>query len=609
MKFAWKRIFKKVHSNDHTLIGAMEEIVEAKANLKRRKEYSPFRAFPDVSSVRIEVSIWDPLFQKYGLKRRSAPGTMHYVKYENKSLNRYKLRCIKRLKKNKNNNKIYWSIVCHLLLRSRIFFLDALRHVNPHFHRNMKFFEVLKLWKEYKKVAHASWPEIDYKRVYILKTNNIDYRGLGVPTMVWRIYLHLLNQFLVLKFDDIISPSQHGFRPFRGTLTAWIQVLKLVKKYLFIYEFDYKGFFPNVDVLTVSTCLTELKVPKHIVMLIQNLNKSLPKLPIKKKRKMDESQVIMSKTKSMGNKINNVFLDERARPQSGFQTLQKWGSNGPMMENSKLWGNTTTFLGMGLDLSDWKVHIDHHPIIGLPQGAPTSPFLSILVLDWATKKLKGKFVRYADDGLIFSNEPLTHEINNKMREANIHIAENKSGYVKYEGNWLKVLKFLGITYDGTKDQLAADTRNGSKLIMDKEDLIQEFNKRETGYEEKFSEWSWNSFIHSELAGYIQSRLYSGSWELEQYFQNFRLKYGKGSWVQKYLELYKDDKLGEKLNTIKLSVFNSSSICLKTFLEAMKDYERFSYRVKTLKKGTKKEYSKVLVQPKKLHLVRKFLLGL
>jgi hypothetical protein len=57
MKFAWKRLFKKVHSNDHNLIGAMEEIVEAKANLKRRKEYSPFRAFPDVASVRIEVSV------------------------------------------------------------------------------------------------------------------------------------------------------------------------------------------------------------------------------------------------------------------------------------------------------------------------------------------------------------------------------------------------------------------------------------------------------------------------------------------------------------------------------------------------------------------------
>lgn len=609
MKFAWKRIFKKVHSNDHTLIGAMQEIVEAKANLKRRKEYSPFRAFPNVSSVKIKVSVWDPLFQKFGLKRRSAPGTMHYVKYENQSLNRYKLRCIKRLKKNKNNNKVYWGIVRHLLQRSRIFYIDALRHVNPHFHRNMKFFDVLKLYKEYIKVAHAAWPVIDYKRVYIEKANKVDYRGLGVPTLVWRLYLHLLNQFLVLKFDDTISPDQHGFRPFRGTLTAWIQILKLVKKYNFIYEFDYKGFFPNLDVLTVSKCLTELGVPSDIMMLIQNLNKSLPKLP--ETLKIDESATINAKRMHLGNEITNVFLDERSRPQSGFRTLESWqnGTNGPMMQNSKLWGNLNSFLGMGLDVSDWKVHIDHHPIIGLPQGAPTSPFLSILVLDWATKKLKGKYVRYADDGLIFSQTKLEHEVTNRMREANIQIAPAKSGYVKYEGNWLKVLKFLGMTYDGKLDQLAADTRNGSKLLMDKEDLIREYNAREDEYEEKFSEWSWDAFIHSQLGGYIQSRLYAGSWELENYFQDFRLRYGKGSWVQKYLELYKGDKLGEKLNTIKLTVFNSSSICLKTFIEAMKDYERYNYRVKTLKKGDKKEYSKVIVTPKKLHLVRKFLLGL
>lgn len=76
-----------------------------------------------------------------------------------------------------------------------------------------------------------------------------------------------------------------------------------------------------------------------------------------------------------------------------------------------------------------------------------------------------------------------------MREANIQLAPNKSGYVKYEGNWLKVLKFLGLTYDGKLDQLAADTRNGSKLLMDKEDLIKEFNEREDDYHEKDGQFS------------------------------------------------------------------------------------------------------------------------
>jgi len=56
MKSILSRLFSKHHSNDHNLIGAMQEVIEAKANLKRRKEYSPFVAFPNVSDVEIEVS-------------------------------------------------------------------------------------------------------------------------------------------------------------------------------------------------------------------------------------------------------------------------------------------------------------------------------------------------------------------------------------------------------------------------------------------------------------------------------------------------------------------------------------------------------------------------
>jgi hypothetical protein len=130
----------------------------------------------------------------------------------------------------------------------------------------------------------------------------------------------MINQFLVLKFDDKISKTQHGFRPFRGTLTAWIDVLKNVKKYNYIYEFDYKGFFPNLDVLTVSKCLDQLKVPSDIVMLIQTLNKSLPKLP--KEHLIDETETIKAEMMHFGNEITNVFLDQRSRLQSGFRTLE-----------------------------------------------------------------------------------------------------------------------------------------------------------------------------------------------------------------------------------------------------------------------------------------------
>jgi hypothetical protein len=41
------------------------------------------------------------------------------------------------------------------------------------------------------------------------------------------------------------------------------------------------------------------------------------------------------------------------------------------------------------------------------------------------------------------------------------------------------------------------------------------------------------FIKNSVMGFIQSRLYSGSWNLEEFTQNFELEYIRSSWVDKY----------------------------------------------------------------------------
>jgi len=107
MKQLLNKLLQRYHSNDHSLIGVMEEVIESFADSKRRLEYSPYHWLPDVSSVKMEVKPWSVLFALFGIKKRESAATMYYVKYKNKALNRYLLRTIKRMKKHRGT-KVFW---------------------------------------------------------------------------------------------------------------------------------------------------------------------------------------------------------------------------------------------------------------------------------------------------------------------------------------------------------------------------------------------------------------------------------------------------------------------------------------------------------------------
>lgn len=110
---------------------------------------------------------------------------------------------------------------------------------------------------------------------------------------------------------------------------------------------------------------------------------------------------------------------------------------------------------------------------GVPQGAPTSPFLAAIALDEPILGRGIDAVQYADDGVYYGDLKDTPLItpNSGIVSANIHFNLAKSSWVKRDGVWLKPLKFLGLTYDGTKDKLYASTRGGATLEYDKQDLI------------------------------------------------------------------------------------------------------------------------------------------
>jgi len=77
--------------------------------------------------------------------------------------------------------------------------------------------------------------------------------------------------------------------------------------------------------------------------------------------------------------------------------------------------------------------------------------------------MKNITVQYADDGLKAEDEPFDFKLNDFSTYYGIELAPEKCGWVRYNGEWLKPLKFLGMEYDGSTDTFRASTRNGATL--------------------------------------------------------------------------------------------------------------------------------------------------
>jgi hypothetical protein len=124
-------------------------------------------------------------------------------------------------------------------------------------------------------------------------------------------------------------------------------------------------------------------------------------------------------------------------------------------------------------LSSYGMGAFYTMLRGLPQGAPTSPFLSVLTEDALVSRALPphvKRVAYADDGILYSDRDFSVEVTEAMERSGIEYSPEKSRWVKREGRWVHPLKFLGLVWDG--EVLSAATRNGSKLIYDKASLLE-----------------------------------------------------------------------------------------------------------------------------------------
>lgn len=202
--------------------------------------------------------------------------------------------------------------------------------------------------------------------------------------------------------------GQHGHRMGRGALTCWKQIIKEVIPSRFIYEFDYKKFHDLIDRKWLAEALLRFGFPEAEARKLVHLSSPYVK-----------------------------GADERDPLR-----LQLFGED------------------------EMKYH---HYYRGVIQGSNIAALLGLIVLeDLKVYYLsKGKYVGYADDGILYGDDPkVMDEWLSKLKpEAGVEFKPEKSGWVKYDGEWKKTLKFVGLRYDGLTDLIRADTHSGKTSLL------------------------------------------------------------------------------------------------------------------------------------------------
>lgn len=428
-----------------------------------RKIIRPWQPLPNVKKFKIELRSRDWLFTLAGLTKRIQPKMKFYM-WRNASMNRYVDYMFKRLRK-QVENKLYKKALktVWILMNSVSYQIIAYNHVNHNWHRIKPLWLVKQQLLHVSKLAQKKSYKIEYHRAYIPKGET--WRPLGVPSVAWRVYLHMLNNLIVEWRMVTEGESQHGFIPGRGILTAWKRLFKLLK-YPYVYEIDYKQFFDMVSLIGLRSQMVRMGFPIKFALFIEQLNRfpidieymKLNELPSMSKLVDYARQHPEFEFRKMSNLVKTIIAIYRGTYSGepiNLKEVLRSDSTGKLTMSDV----ANTLFG----LSAYSIYGISRSSYGVPQGAPTSCSLSTLILreiEERARKLGLELVCYADDVILAGPVEFDPSSILEDKALGLNINWNKSGWVKYEGIWRATgtykmidakseergLKFLGIRY-------------------------------------------------------------------------------------------------------------------------------------------------------------------
>jgi hypothetical protein len=265
----WAIVMNKLNKRNIAHCSQLEKIIED-ADLP---SVFPYKPLPNVKDFRIKLlSPYDPILLKHGIQRRLDKAELEWTPYKNRSINRYVRHQFDRLNKNRHRPHTFWSIATTLLFHSPAYRTICFNHVFPRWHRKYKYSVVKNILRN---LSDLNLHKYLYKILHIPKPNG-GTRPLGIPNPSWRVFLHGLNNILLVWLSPYVHPQQHGFYPGRGTLTAWKHLMTKLSSRS-IYEFDMKQFFDTVNLQYLENVLLITGIPSKITKLIISWNQALPK--------------------------------------------------------------------------------------------------------------------------------------------------------------------------------------------------------------------------------------------------------------------------------------------------------------------------------------------